>query len=115
MVDQAIDLGVARHILRQSTWPEWVGFSREGKELLGVLKSGEIWRWDVETGEPHLLGRHCDNVKVVARSPDGRTLALGGLGGAIELFDVESGAGSRRLPSHVDLVWLLASRPTGPA
>ncbi len=113
MVDQAIDLGVARHILRQSTWPAWVGFSRQGDALHGVLKSGEVLRWDVETGEQRQLGRHSDNVTVVARSPDARMLALGGLGGAVELFDLESGAPPHRLPSHVDAVWTLGFSADG--
>ena len=113
MVDEAIDRGVARHILRQPTWPEWVGFSREGSTLFGVLRSGEVLSWDVDGGEPRRLGRHSDNVKVVAMSPDKRILALGGVGGAIELFDLENGAAPRRLPSHVDAVRMLGFSADG--
>ncbi|HWM84749.1 MAG TPA: serine/threonine-protein kinase, partial [Kofleriaceae bacterium] len=103
MVDEALDLGVARHILRQTTWPQLVAFTGDGG-LIGLLKSGEVTRYDVETGAGRLLGRQGENVRSAAMSPDGKLLAVGGLSGSIQLFSADGAHPPRRLPNQSDTV-----------
>jgi WD40 repeat protein len=107
MMDEALELGVARHVLRQPTWVTGVGFTEDGSAIIGVLKDGEIRRWDVATGEGRLIGRHSEAVKSSSMSPDGRLVAVGGAGGAVELFALDGDAPARQLGSHADEVMLL--------
>ena len=113
IVDEAMDLGVSRHILRLPAWPAWVGFTGDGSAAIGVLKTGEIIRWDVASGAPTSLGRHHETVNAVSMSPDGAVLAVGGLGGAIELFAPDGRSAPRRLPSQADAVGMLGFSADG--
>jgi WD40 repeat protein len=107
MVDEALEMGVARHVLRQPTWVMGVGFTGDSLAVVGVLKSGEVMRWDVATGAGRLIGRHSETVKIADLSPDGRLLAVGGTGGAVALFSLDGDAPARRLRGHVDEIrWL---------
>ena len=107
MVDEALELGVARHVLRLPTWVLGLGFTGDGRGMVGVLKSGEVIRWDVATGAVREIGHHGETVRVAEVSPDGRTVAVGGAGGAVELFSVDGAGPTRRLRGHADgIVWL---------
>jgi eukaryotic-like serine/threonine-protein kinase len=107
MVDEAVELGVARHVLRQPTWVMGVGFTSDGAGLVGVLKTGEVIRWDVGSGADRQIGRISETVKISHVSPDRRTIAVGGAGGAVELFPLGEEAPARRLRGHADEIrWL---------
>ena len=106
MMDEALELGVARHVFRLPTWASAVGFTQDGAAI-GVLKSGEIRRWDSATGQMRLIGRHSGPVRSSAFSPDGLVVAVGGATGAVELFSLDGDAAARQLGAHSDEVTLL--------
>lgn len=76
-----------------------VAFSPDGKLVAsgggdGAGQAGELVLWEAETGKQlrRLLGRDEQQVWALAFSPDGKLLAAGATGGAIRLFDVQTGA-----------------------
>ncbi len=81
---------------------------------MGVLgEPGRILIWDARTGalRSDLRGQS-DNVRGIAISPDGRTLASGG-GQEVRLWEVESGSPLAVLEGHRGQVYSVAFDPTG--
>ncbi len=70
-------------------------FSPDGSKLASVTSSKDasaVRIWNVATGElAQALGVSTQGMWAVTYSPDGRTLACGGLDSALRLFDVETG------------------------
>ncbi len=92
-----------------------VAFAPDGR-LAAVGEAGVVEVWDpdarrllrsvpIAPGNPPLYA--------VAVSPDGRTLAAAGLGGAVTLLDFDTGRSRRRLEGHRDAVYSLAFGPGG--
>jgi WD40 repeat protein len=59
----------------------------------------------------HCLEGHTGEVRFLAFSPDGRTLATGGYGGVVHLWDVASGKERARFTGHTGLIWAAAFAP----
>jgi WD40 repeat protein len=92
-----------------------LAFAPNGR-LLAAGEAGVVEVWEPDSrrllrtlsilpGNPPLYA--------VAVSPDGHTLAAGGLDGAIHLLDLETGRPLRRLEGHRDAVYSLAFAPAG--
>jgi len=74
----------------------------------------EMKLWDTATGEVKFnLKGHTQEVKCVAFSPDGKTLASGGDDPEIILWNTTTGEVRRRLIGHTNTVWSLAFLDNG--
>jgi len=107
-------------------WVRAVAFSPDGTLVAGAgddsvpAKNGNpeereytIKIWEVKSGKErrvmHSLG---NNIRTLAFSPDGHTLASGGYGNAVRIWDIENGTLLRTL-QHRDAVGAIAFSPDG--
>jgi WD40 repeat protein len=89
--------------------------SPDGQTLAVALNSGEtIGIWDALTRELRFqLQGHSEQVRALAFSPDGRTLASGGNDRTVRLWDVISGEGLGVLGKHERGVTTVSFAPDG--
>jgi WD40 repeat protein/tetratricopeptide (TPR) repeat protein len=86
----------------------------EGTMPVALPIRGEVRVWDVAANrEQTTLQRHRAGVCALAFSPDGQTLAAGGLDNAISLWDVPAGRELRALTDHTGPIQSLAFSPDG--
>jgi RNA polymerase sigma factor (sigma-70 family) len=93
-------LGTVR--FRLSGWAEAVVFTPDGRQLVAADGGTGPTTWDVSTGRPlrQFRGPGLDHTSCIALSRDGRTLAVGGGNGTIELVDFVTGVPVQRLAGH---------------
>ncbi len=96
-----------------------LAFSPTGDLLASGGERGEIWVWDVKTGEPvSMLSGHTDWVTGLAFSPDGELLFSSGVDGTVRLWDAREGSSLQVLPAEgwrneTRKVWSLGLSPDG--
>ncbi|HUS63165.1 MAG TPA: serine/threonine-protein kinase, partial [Kofleriaceae bacterium] len=101
MIDQALDAGVARHVLRTSGWVLSVGWTADGR-VVAHSHDGRVWRWDGETGQGGAVGQLSAPITATRRdgvSGDGRFAVKSNPDGSIEIVTLDGG-GKRRLLGH---------------
>ena len=107
--------------LRQSplVWKKRLGglvldtaFSPAGDMVAAGCQDRSIYLIDVRTTKVRILRGHHDQLYTVVFSQDGRTLASGGLGGNVRVWDLSRGT-ARVLTGHTAAVRHLAFGPRG--
>jgi len=90
-------------------------FSPDGKMVAaGIGPQPELAVWDVETGQLKFRGQgHRQDVRCLAFSPDGRTIATGSLDTTIILWDVANGRHRESLLGHHGSVQVVTFSPDG--
>lgn len=72
----------------------------DGRRLLTGAEDGTVREYDIVSGELTTLHTHDDKVQAVAYSPDGRRAASSSAAGDAAVWDAESHAEIRRLPTE---------------
>jgi WD40 repeat protein len=89
-----------------------VTFTPDGRRLVSCGDSGfEVW--GLSAGRVEWADRAGGPVYAVAVSPDGHTLAAGGLDGAVRVYDLETAQLRQTLEGHRDAVYGVAFAPDG--
>jgi RNA polymerase sigma factor (sigma-70 family) len=84
------------------------------ERTLASAGGGIIKLWDAKTGEGLRQFEHRTNgVAVLAFSPDGKTLAVGGMDGVISIWDATTGKLRQRLPDELDEIRSTRFSPDG--
>ena len=102
------------HLLRERTskamhWVNTVAFSVDGKMLASGSEDGNLYLWNVRTGEKlKALTEGTENIFSIAFCPDGKTLVSGNAGNTIRLWDIGSGNNIATLDGHADWVFSVA-------
>ncbi|MDE0484493.1 MAG: sigma-70 family RNA polymerase sigma factor [Candidatus Poribacteria bacterium] len=107
--------GHTGHLTGHTYYVDKVVFSADGRTLASLSKGyhgdDTIRLWDAVTGESKAVLTEGINSPVF--SPDGKTLASGGSGGAIHLWDGGTGELKTTLIGHTAPVTMLAFNPDG--
>jgi WD40 repeat protein/DNA-binding SARP family transcriptional activator len=90
---------------------EGVAWSGDGRLLATAPRDG-VTIWDASTGEP-VRRLPISGTATLAFSPDGRFLAIGGLGPEATVWRVATGERAVSLPSDSGTVWAVAFSPDG--
>ena len=89
VVDEAIALGVARHVFRPSDWVFDAAFTPDGKQVVAVVRDGSVRAYDLASGGERRLGRAESSPEVLAMSPDGSVAVTGGMLGEITVWPLD--------------------------
>jgi RNA polymerase sigma factor (sigma-70 family) len=95
------------------TWPA-LAFSADSERLYATVGDGTVYELDSRTGKElrrladrggrHMFALPTNGPSCLAMAPDGKTLALGGIGHALRFVDVASGKGQQLTgPAHAML------------
>ncbi len=91
-----------------------VAFSLDGKLLAVGDNHGEIYLYQVDTGQLlHSLGSHAGWVTSISFSPDGCLLASGSTDRTARIWDIKRGHCLNILGQHDDEVWAVEFSPDG--
>jgi WD40 repeat protein len=69
----------------------YVAWSSNGKYALGVATNGDVWNWDLKTGDYIELQGEIETVTSAAFSPDNKLIVLTTHDGAVRIWESDTG------------------------
>jgi eukaryotic-like serine/threonine-protein kinase len=96
LVDEAVALGVARHVLRPGDWAMDAMFTPDGNTVVVAVRDGTVRVYDARTGVGRELGRSGSAASMMAMAPDGRFVVTAGRLGDVTVWPLD-GAPPRTL------------------
>jgi WD40 repeat protein/tRNA A-37 threonylcarbamoyl transferase component Bud32 len=91
LVDEAVALGVARHVFRPGDWVSDAVFTPDGGTLVISVRDGSIRAHDVRTGAETSLGKAPSTAEAIVMLPDGSQVITGGTLGEIMAWPLGGG------------------------
>jgi eukaryotic-like serine/threonine-protein kinase len=91
VIDEALALGVARHVFRPGDWVFDVAFTPDGQTLVAVVRDGVIRKYDLRTGTVSTIGRSDPPAETLALSPDGEQLITASQMGDVTAWPLHGG------------------------
>ncbi|MDQ3296425.1 MAG: protein kinase [Myxococcota bacterium] len=91
VVDEALALGVARHVFRPNDWVLDAVFTPDGKRLVAAVRGGSMRVYDLQTGAETELGRPAWTPELIAMSSDGAFVVSASMNGDIMKWPLHGG------------------------
>src|SRR6185369_17018871 len=92
MVDEALALGVARHVFRPGDWVIDARFTPDGRALVAAARDGTIRAYDIATGSETDVGRAPSPPGALVLSQGGELAITGGGTGEVIAWPLHGGA-----------------------
>jgi eukaryotic-like serine/threonine-protein kinase len=92
VIDEALALGVARHVFRAGDWVYDARFTPDGTAVVAVVRDGVLRRYDLATGVATVVGRAQSALQALVLSPDGELAITGGVKGEVISWPLHGGA-----------------------
>ena len=92
VVDEALALGVARHVFRPGDWVYDAQFTPDGTTLVAAVRDGVIRAYDLRTGIETELGHAPSAPETLVLSPGGEFAITGGSLGEVIVWPLHGGA-----------------------
>lgn len=113
VVDEALSLGVARHVFRPGEWAIDAVFTPDGTRAVVAVRDGVIRAYDLRTGLSTVLGTAPSAPEVIELAPDGSAAITAGTLGEVMLWPLAGGAPRTLLPSTGRMAMSLRFSPDG--
>jgi WD40 repeat protein/tRNA A-37 threonylcarbamoyl transferase component Bud32 len=91
VVDEALALGVARHVFRPGDWVFDAQFTPDGTTLVAAVRDGVIHAYDLRTGFETEIGKAPSALQTLVLSPDGKLAITGGALGEVIAWPLRGG------------------------
>ena len=105
VIDEAIALGVARHVFRPGDWVFDGVFTPDGMTLIVPVRDAKLRAYDLRTGKVKILGSAPSAPEVIELAPDGRSVLTGGTLGEVMIWPLDGGEPRTLLPSTGRMVF----------
>jgi WD40 repeat protein len=91
VLDEAIALGVARHVFRPGAWVFDAAFTPDGERIIAAVLDGTLRVYDVRTGAESILGKSGGALEMLALSRDGSVAITAGPPGIVTAWPLRGG------------------------
>ena len=92
VIDEALALGVARHVFRPGDWVYDARFSADGTTVVAAVRDGFLRSYDLRTGFTVELGPAPSALETLVLAADGELAISGGLTGEVIAWPLHGGA-----------------------
>ncbi|MGE0400919.1 MAG: WD40 repeat domain-containing protein, partial [Kofleriaceae bacterium] len=99
VIDEALAIGVARHVFRPGDWTMDAAFTPDGATCVAAVRDGVIRAYDLRTGRMRKLGTAPSAAEVVEITPDGKAAVTAGTTGEVMLWRLDGSAPTTLLPA----------------
>ncbi len=97
VIDEALSLGVARHVFRPGDWVSDASFTPDGSTIVAAVQDGKLRAYDLRTGRARIFGIAPSAPEILELTPDGKSVLSGGMLGEVMLWPLEGGGEPRTL------------------
>ncbi len=113
VIDEALALGVARHVFRPGDWVFDARFTADGSKLVAAVRDGLIRTYDLRTGVTSVLGPVPSAPEALVLSADGELAITGGSTGEVIAWPLRGGPGRKLLEASGRSIASLRLAPDG--
>ncbi len=97
VIDEALSLGVARHVFRPGDWVSDAEFTPDGLTVVAAVQDAKLRAYDLRTGRARIFGITPSAPEVIELTPDGKFVVSGGMLGEVMLWPLAGGGEPRTL------------------